>query len=277
MVLDSLISLRPDQRYVDIRTTIDNPADDHRVRVLFPSGAKAETFLTDTAFDVVERPIALPKDNHVYRELNVETKPQQSWTAVHDGRSGLAVMADGLLETAVRDTAERPVALTLFRGTRRTVFTDGEPGGQMRGSLEFHYLVKPLAGEPDRTELCELGQQMAAGLRTVQLRAADAAIYRGERIVPATAGFLRLEGPAVLTSSRDIGVAMEIRLFNPCARKITATLHAPRLKTTKPKSDVVAQRVDFEGRVLGSLKADGGAVSVALKPKEIVTVRLAKS
>ena len=270
LVLDSLVSLRPGQRFLDIRTTVDNQACDHRVRVLFPSGAKADTFLTDTAFDVVERPIALPADNHQYRELNVETVPQQSWTAVHDAKSGLAVIADGLLETAVRDTAERPVALTLFRSTRRTVFTDGEPDGQMRGAMSFHYYVMPLAGAPDRTELCELGQRIAAGLCAVQLRAADVAVYRMARKLPATGGFLALEGPAVVTSARAVGAALEVRMFNPGTKKIASTL-----RVAGAGAALRARRVNFEGQMLSELPTRAGAVPVTLKPKEILTVSLA--
>ena len=59
-------------------------SSDHRLRVLLPSGAQADTYLADTPFDVVERPIALREDAHLYRELEVETKPQQSWSAVFD-------------------------------------------------------------------------------------------------------------------------------------------------------------------------------------------------
>ena len=272
LVLDSLVSLRPGQDFVEVKTTVDNTADDHRVRVLFPSGAKTGTFLTDTAFDVVERPIALPKDNHEYRELNVETVPQQSWTAVHDAKSGLAVVADALLETTVRDTAERPVALTLFRGTRRTVFTGGEPNGQMRGLMTFRYFIKPLAGAPDRTLLCELGQRIAAGLRVVQLRAADIAIYRPERSLPATTGFLRLEGPAVVTSARQVGPVMEVRMFNPHAKKISATLE---LTGPLAKLPAQVQTTDFEGNPRGELAVVKGAVTVALKPKQIVTLSVA--
>ena len=274
MVLDSLISLRPGQAYLDVKTTVDNPANDHRVRVLFPSGAQTETFLTDTAFDVVERPIALPKDNHEYRELNVETKPQQSWTAVYDAKSGLAVVADALLETAVRDTAERPVALTLFRGTRRTVFTDGEPNGQMRGKMTFHYLVMPLAGKPDRTQLCELGQRIAAGLRAVQLRREDVAIYQSGEALPTTAGFLRLEGPAVATSLRQVGAATELRLFNPETKAISATVHLTG-KVGRAKPPTRAERVDFEGNLIGPLTVADGKCKVTLEPKQIVTLRLA--
>jgi len=269
LVIDSHISLRPGQRHLEIETTVQNIAEDHRLRALFPSGTKAKTYLADTPFDVVERPIALRRDNHEYRELEVETRPQQSWTAVHDARHGLAVVADGgLLETAVRDLPGRPIALTLFRGFRRTVFTDGEPGGQMPGTLMFRYALVPLMGAPDRTRLGELGQQLAGGLRNVQLRAADLAIFRSERTAPATAGWLRLEGPALLSSLRQLGSAIEVRLYNPHARRIVARLvPAPNIAQS-------ATLTDFEGNVRGRLRLTRGRLGLSLKPKQIITVRL---
>ncbi|MEO6875772.1 MAG: glycoside hydrolase family 38 C-terminal domain-containing protein, partial [Opitutaceae bacterium] len=220
LVIDSLVSLRPGQEYLDIQTSVDNNANDHRLRVLFPSDVAANTHLTDTAFDVMERPIALEKDNYDYREINVETKPQQSWTAVHEAKAGLAIIADGLLETTVRDTADRAVALTLFRGTRRTAFTDGEPDGQTRGPMTFRYLFKPLAGKPDRAQLCELGLQLSGSLRTVQLRKEDQAIFRTAQTLPATTSFLSVEGPAVVTSLRQVKGAWELRMFNPDVKAI---------------------------------------------------------
>lgn len=273
LVIDSLLTLRPGQDYLEIQTTIDNNVDDHRVRVLFPSGVKTDTYLTDTAFDVRERPIALPADNHEYRELNVETKPQQGWTAVHDAKAGLAVVADALLESCVRDHADRPIALTLFRGTRRTVFTDGEPDGQMRGPLTFRYLLKPLAGKPDRAQLGELALRLSGGLRTVQLLKADQAIFRSRTSLPPSAGFLRVDGPAVVTSLRQVGAAWELRMFNPDVKAVSATIHlAPKTGSAKPPT--TAKRVDCEGNPLGTLTVKDGQCKVALKPKQIVTVRL---
>jgi alpha-mannosidase/mannosylglycerate hydrolase len=282
LVLDSLVSLRPGQDYLDVRTTVHNAADDHRLRVLFPTGATgATTCLADSPFDVVERPIALRPDNHLYRELEVETRPQQSWTAVCDGQHGLAVVADGLLETAVRDLPERLLALTLFRGTRRTIFTEGEPAGQVRGRLEFAYRVAPLATEPDRARLCEMGQQLSAGLRAVQLRPADLPLYREVRRSPVTLGgfattnalppiasFLRLEGPAVLTSACQVGDGLEVRLFNPWPRPIEVTLHPwPSLGFQ------AVQRVDFESRGLEAPREIEDEITVALGEKEILTLR----
>lgn len=274
LVIDSLVSLRASSDRVEVQTTVHNVANDHRLRVLFPSGAQAETYLADSPYDVVERPIALRADNHLYRELEVETKPQQSWTAVYDDQRGLAVISCGLMESAVRDLSERPIALTLFRATRRTVMTDGEPNGQLHGPLTFRYWIMPLDGEPDRTRLCELGQLLAAGLRVVQLRSEDMDLYRQSATLPPNGGFLRLTGPAVLTSARQVGDGLEVRLFNPTEKTVGATLDLKE-RPRPISAPTRVQRVNLESIPLEPAKNIArGVVKLTLGPKEIVTVRL---
>ncbi len=161
LILDNLITLRAGAERLEIETTVHNTARDHRLRVLFPTGVAANTYMADTPFDAVERPIALREDNHLYRELEVETRPQQTWTAVGDVTRGLAVISEGLMESAVRDLPERPIALTLLRGTQRTVMTDGEPEGELIGPWRFRYWLAPFCGAVDVLRLSHLGEQLA--------------------------------------------------------------------------------------------------------------------
>jgi alpha-mannosidase/mannosylglycerate hydrolase len=105
--IESRITLRAGADTVEVETTVDNTAEDHRLRVLFPTGADADAYLADGPFDVLERPIALCANNHLARELEVDGKPQQTWTAVSDGRRGLAVISAGVMESGVIDTPER--------------------------------------------------------------------------------------------------------------------------------------------------------------------------
>lgn len=273
LLIDSLVSLRPGQDYVQVQTTVDNCADDHRLRVLLPTGADAQTYLADSPFDVVERPIALREDNYKYHELEVETKPQQSWTAVSDEKRGLAVVSAGLLESAVCDIPDRSIALTLFRGMRRTIFTDGEPGGQVRGPMTFDYRIVPVTGQPDRTRLCELGREISAGVRIAQLRPQDLAAYRTGHTLPPTAGFLRVDGPVIVSSVRQVGEGLELRMFNPWEKMIVATVdvtHRPK-GTNRPSK---LQRVDFESNPLDEPATFDGTAKVKLNPKQIVTLRL---
>jgi len=275
LTIASEITLRNGADRLEIRTVVENPASDHRLRVLFPSGAQTDSYLADSAFDVVGRPIALPSDNHLRREMAVETTPQQSWTAVHDRRRGLAVIAPGLMETAVRDQADRPLALTLFRGTRRTVFTDGEPNGQLHGTLEFQYWLLPLRGAPDRARLCDAGIELGSGLRYEQITAtALKALFVPVRTgLPPRASLLKASG-VVLSSTRDCGGVLEVRCFNPSDRTVTAELDFSGRPAEAPVPQT-AQRVDFEGRAQGAaLKLRSGRVRFAAKAKEIVTLRL---
>jgi alpha-mannosidase/mannosylglycerate hydrolase len=283
MAVESLVSLRPASDCVEVLTTLRNPAADHRLRLLLPSGVDAESYLCDTPFDVVERPIALRADNAEYRELEVETRPQQSWTALADGKRGLAVVACGLLEATVRDLPERPIALTLFRSTRRTVFSDGEPEGLLLGQpLSFRYLLVPLAacsagvppaGGIDRARLCRLGQRLAAGLRNVQLTAKDVDAHRTGRALPPVAGFLCVDGPVVVTSFRQVGAALETRLFNPNGEAVRAAIRFGQqpADAIHPAS---AQPVDLESQPAGEATAIRDAVlSLGLRAKQILTLR----
>lgn len=275
LTIASDVTLHREADRVEVRTVVENPAGDHRLRVLFPSGAKTDSYLADSAFDVVERPITLPADNHLRRELAVETTPQQSWTAVHDRRRGLAVIAPGLMETAVRDQADRPLALTLFRGTRRTVFTDGEPNGQLRGTLAFEYWLMPVKGRPDRSRLCDAGIELGAGLRYEQVTApALKALFAPVRAgLPSSASFLRASG-VVLSSTRDCGGLLEVRCFNPDDRPVAAELDFSGRPGDAPLPRS-AERVDFEGRPQGTpLAVRSGRVRFTAKPKEIITLRL---
>jgi Glycosyl hydrolases family 38 N-terminal domain/Glycosyl hydrolases family 38 C-terminal domain/Alpha mannosidase middle domain len=285
LVIDSLVTLRAGADHVEVETTVHNIVKDHRLRVLFPTGAQANTYLADSQFDVVERPIALRADNHLYREPEIEAKPQQTWTAVFDKAGGLAVISTGLLESAVSDLPERPIGLTLFRATRRTVMTDGEPNGQLQGDLRFRYWIAPLAGEPDRAWLCQLGQRLEGGLRAVYLAPDDIIqqkVQSGDPygdpdwsavVLPPTAGFLDVSGPAVVTSLRRMDAGVELRMFNPETKAGRAVVKLGDWPGTTPTH---AQTVNFEGQPVGRrLAFADGRLSLRLGAKKIVTLRLA--
>jgi alpha-mannosidase/mannosylglycerate hydrolase len=268
------VTLRKDSSRVEVHTEVENNARDHRLRVLFPSGANAETFLADQAFDVVERPIALREDNAQLKELEVETKPQQTWTAVHDDRRGLAVVSTGLPESTVRDLPERPVALTLLRSFIKAVMTSGNVGGQIQGRHHFDYWIVPLAGEPDRAALCHAGQSLAGGVRSIQIEQRDVELNpvgeKPQRDQPMHQSLLQVDASsAVITAvhRRDENEAASVRMFNPAERKAESSIKFTDGPTT-------GELTDLEGTKTGTLSSGQQGLQVELEPKRIATVKL---
>jgi alpha-mannosidase len=221
---------------------------------------------------VVERPIALRAGNDRYREMEVETKPQYTWTAVRDGGPdgrGLAVVSVGLPESAVQDLPGRPIALTLFRSFIKAFMTDGNEGGQMQGRHEFVYAIVPLNGPVPRSRLTGIAQHLAAPPRTVQLEPRDLSDAPPGSL-PASHSFLTLTpGEAVITaahrSSEPEGLV--VRMFNPTERTIEEVL-----QLAEPVAAAV--QTDLEGRGLGEMEVAGNAVRISLAPKQILTMRL---
>ncbi len=274
--IESRVSLRPDADYLDVKTVVHNTAGDHRLRVLTPSGVDAGTYLSDCPFDVVCHPIALDRANHQYREPEVETRPQESWTAVYNEQAGLAVVSFGLLETAVRDLPGRPIALTIFRSTRRTFLTNGEPAGLLLGRrIKFRYRIVPLTGPPDRARLSHIGQQLAAGLRAMQLGRVDVDLFRqGDTVLPPAASFVRVDGPVVVTSIRRIGDGLEVRMFNPNETPAAGSMSVGR-EIVQTGGKLRAEEVDLESTAVGhAIPMQDGRCAFTLRPKQILTLRL---
>jgi alpha-mannosidase/mannosylglycerate hydrolase len=269
LVLETRITLRAGAAHVEFETSVHNTAADHRVRVVFVSHADTNTYLCDTPFDVVERAIALRPDRHLYRELETETTPHETWFGIHDGSRGLAVVSPGIREGAVKDTPSRPLVLTLYRCTQRTAFFYEQPEGQMlHRDLKFCYALVPLGAELDRVALTELGQRVIAPIRSVGLEAADVAITRRGGDLGLEHGFVELYGRVVLSSLRAVGDDVELRLVNPNADEATGTVRIDW------GDGIAATQINLRGEREADLAVSDGEITVTLQPKQVKTVRL---
>ncbi len=199
--IETEVTLRRGSGRLEMNFRIDNRVKDHRLRVLFPTNGTDSTFLTDAAFDVIERPVKLPADNATRRELAVETQPQQTWAAY----AGLAVVSRGQPEVAVCDRADRPLALTLFRSFRRAVMAElnANPDGQLQGVINVRCWLVPFAGEAPREELFRCGQRVLSAVRQID-------VINGSGTLPRRHSGLAVHGAVVTARGQNW-----VRLFNP--------------------------------------------------------------
>jgi alpha-mannosidase/mannosylglycerate hydrolase len=259
------VTLRRGVDRIECATTVHNTVLDHRLRVLFPTGLSGETYWSDGAFDCIERPVKLAADNAIRKELNIETRPQISWTAFDDGRAGLAVASRGLPESAVVDRPDRAIALTLLRAFRKAVFSDDNPGGQIQGVHVFRYELIPFAGEMPVQKLFLRGQRVNSATRQVTLHPLEMPSGQ-EAKLPRSQSFAALEGEVVVTSIQHRDGSRLMRVFNPLSRP--AKIMLASLKSV--------QSVTLDGRDDEQMKIElrGNKYHAVVGAKRIATLRI---
>src|SRR4051812_47626195 len=140
---------------VSFAIAVDNRARDHRLRVLFPTGASTvSTARADTAFDVVERAARVPVPATIKNEAPVSSAPMISFVDAGDDRAGATVVGKGMMEYEI--SGEPPaIALTLI-GARvdapRDDLVPRPPGhaGPPRPPPPAHCLVRNRFEAPSR-------------------------------------------------------------------------------------------------------------------------------
>ena len=255
------VTLRAGVDHVEVETTVHNTVKDHRLRVLFPTELPGDVYWSDAAFDVVERMIALRPDHDQRREWEQETRPQITWTAFGGDKAGLAIVSRGLPECTVRDTPERPIALTLLRAFRRAVMSNDNPGGQIQGDQKFSYRIVPFSGELPIKKLFVLGQRINGRMRSINLlrdRPAPAGT------LPATASFFQIVGDVVVTSIQKESNGATVRLFNPHLKN----------QPVQFSNGVTIRQLARLGGDADTLLAKITGNQLVIPPKRIVTVLL---
>ncbi len=244
---------------------VTNRAENHRLRILFPSGlSNAEYSTADGQFDVVRRPITLP-DSTGWKEPPYPTQPMWNWVEVNDGTHGLAVINDGLIEYEVIDDPQRTIAITLLRAFGTFVFGRPTPGAQCLGDHIYRFLLYPHAGLWSESRVFEHVATLVAPLQAL-LSAPTAGT------LPRQASFIHLEGNQLLMSGMkqaEDGNGIVLRFWNATDQQQIA-----RLQFGLPV--VRAERLTLEELLEETLELqDGGRrLELAVSAKKIVTLRL---
>ena len=233
------VSVSPGVRRVDIRTEVENLAQDHRLRVLFPAPFVADVSEAEGAFDVVRRPVRQPSPLpgelpwSAWPEMPVDTHPQKRFVDVSDGRVGLAVLNRGLPEYEVLPWPVNggvAIALTLLRCvewlSRGDLDTRHGPAGPMEhtplaqclGHHTFEYAIVPHAGTWHADTALPLveGQGFEA-----PMRGHVTTIHDGK--LPTQWSFLSVAPHSVLVSAvkrSEREDALIVRLYNPTERSL---------------------------------------------------------
>jgi mannosylglycerate hydrolase len=256
-IVTSTVSLRRGSRAVEIRTTVENSARDHRLRVLFSSGIESDTVWAEEPFDVIERAVRLPDpcaplpagvQTDLSDELPSRIQPKLSFVDICDGSRGLMVANRGIYAYEALEDEARTIALTLLRCTSKLYrygFGDSEdldiPEAQCLGTYAFDYALIPHAGtwENGWRAAYEFTRPMRVVLRRTPEDAALAPLpaspgstpsrsapSRPVRL-PARHSFVQLEGDSLLVTAvkgSESGGSVILRVSNPFPRPAQARI-----------------------------------------------------
>ncbi|MBO4548562.1 MAG: hypothetical protein J5758_05030 [Abditibacteriota bacterium] len=236
---------------------VENRAENHRMRLLFPTGCAADKYYADTAFDVTEREVRLP-DSRGWKEQPMPWGPFKNVCGIADGDRGLAVMTKGLCEGGAEEGVGGTLAVTLFRSFSESLYGMHTRDSQMPGSLTFELAVTPTDASVSYADLLN-----AAEAWKLPVYALTSAPKAGS--LPPSHSFARIEGGVVLSSLRRREDGIEIRIYNPDKTEKEARIEMPA---------AIAEDclTDLAGNVKRPLSAEGASLKVRAGAKEIVTV-----
>ena len=274
LAIVSRLSLVGDLPRVEIATTVDNVAADHRLRVHLPLPFTVDTFTTDGHLDLITRPLDLPTGTADWVEQPVGTHPQRAWADVSDGDAGLLLANRGLPEVeALRTPAGTELALTLLRcvgwlsrgdlSVRRGHAGPGlpTPEAQCPGTHTFHYALVPHAA--DRRPAVDQAHAF-----NTPLRAVATGPHAGD--LPPARSFVTAEPTAFIVSAvkeADDGDGLIVRLWNSAAAPADAAVRFWRTPARLTRC-TLAERDEEE------LTLDpSGAAHLTARPRQILTLR----
>jgi len=203
--------LRAGEPFVRLRVELDNPCDDHRVRVHVPLPRAADRTSAEGQFAVVERP---PRQEGGHGERDLGAYPAGAFVAA----GGIALLFEHVSEYELVDGRE--LAVTVLRSVGlisrqanpwRTENAGPElpiPDAQMHGPRSFSFAWSP---DPDRA--LEHAERYRYPLLTTPGTGTKNDL--GEQAGPELAG-------AVLSSLRRRGGALEARIVNETAEPASA-------------------------------------------------------
>jgi alpha-mannosidase len=266
---------------VDLEVGVDNRAEDHRLRLHLRAPFAARRFEVESAFEVVERPIAPDRDDFGSdrpAEFPVGTCPQRTFAAISDGRRSLTVANRGNAEVeAVRESdGSSSLALTLLRAVGWLSRDDlslrpgnagpalPTPGAQVPGWHHAEFSMR-LHDDGDGSQIREAHGFAHPPIALLGGGSPDAPLHDGATLIS-------VSEPALVVSAiepRREGGAV-LRLFNPSAEERRACVRwtGSQARTLEP--------VDLAERSNPSLECEaaGSAVRISVRPWQIVCLRV---
>jgi mannosylglycerate hydrolase len=267
LVIVSRITLSKGSRQLKVKTSLRNNIRNHRLRVAFPTGIKAEFADASGHFTVDRRPCEPPRDNSGEFWPEMQTLPTQSFVDASDGIHGLAVLHSGMVEYELKPDDCRTLYMTLFRAMGNMIVTWWEAVGvfpghdvsQLLRDIEFEYAIYPHEGQvytQARNLNSPLAPYQVSGFKKGAL--------------PPRLSLMSCDNPNLILSAlnkAEDSDSLILRLFNP-----TSVEQNSSVKAYSQLKEALLLNLNEEREE--ALAFDGCVVNVSAKTGKIITIEL---
>jgi len=266
--IKTIYRLNKGEKFLRIKTTVENHIEDHVLRALFATGIKTDTAFAQVPFDVVARDIPLP-DTKDWCEPYNPAQPHQNFVDLSDDDQGIAIMNKGLPQYEAVDDADRTIALTLLRchrawnSVRMARFYD-EQGPQLQGTHTFEYAVFPHKGNWEKADVLYESEKF-------NLDCIVGTAGPGDGQLPTEYSFFEVQGTGLVLNALKKGQwddSLIIRLSNPTTNRIDGDI---KLHMLISKAESVNM---METQILQELKFKDNSISVEVPAGRIMTIRI---
>ena len=219
--IDLYLTLNKNSKHVEIKIVVDNKAESHRLRIMFPSNLDAKYHYGEGQFDVVKRSAQRPNTKE-WIEQPMYDFPLHHFADVSDDKFGLAVLVDGLKEYELLNNKKKTIAVTLFRGFEYIIAPSSKQdythlkGSQCLGKSTYNLALYPHKGDWQNGEVYKEALNFNNPLSLVQTGKAKGKL-------PAKMSFMKVTPEELVFSAlkkSEDGNAFVLRIYNPTENDI---------------------------------------------------------
>jgi alpha-mannosidase len=268
--VDLFLTLDHNGKHLEVKIDVNNNAESHRLRIMFPTKLNARYSYGEGQFDVVERLLERP-DTKNWVEQPMYDFPMHQFVDLTDKKDGFAVLPNGLKEYEVLNDKEKTLAVTLIRGFESVIAPSSkqdysyQKGSQCLGKSSYRLAVYPHKANWITGEVYKEALNFSNPLRLVQIGKANGNL-------PLELSFLKfssknLQFSSFKKSENDDDVFV-LRVFNPTGKTITSKL---TFYQSIKQAELVSLEEVFKEKI--SLN-NPNTFTITLTKRKIATVKL---
>ncbi len=220
MPIRTYITLKKNARQVDVRVEFNNQAEEHYLRVLFPTEISgAETAESGGHFVVDSRNIRAQGPTKQSAWKDMATLPMNNFVDISNDDIGMAFLSDCLTEYEVLEDDKKTVALSLLRAVKTWIVTGhvgsdfpSQKGGNCFGNHAIKYSIKSHSGNWESANIPLDAEFVNTPVIPIQTNS-----HKGK--LPAKSqGMLKIENSNIRFSSLKKSETSEnivLRMYNP--------------------------------------------------------------